>query len=112
VSEIQPHRITETDSEGRTVGTADVVPDGDDGEVLATVHLETGHRQPGAGQRLVDAVLETPEVGDAPKVTAVLPKGETEALQRVQERLPDVTEVRPAGASVIVEAEPADPTAP
>lgn len=111
MSEIQPHRITETDSAGRIVGTADVVPDGDDGEVLATVHLETGHREPGTGQRLVDAVMDTPGLDDAPKVTAVLPKGESEALQRVQERLPDVTEVRPAGASVIVEAEPPDPAA-
>jgi hypothetical protein len=112
VSEIQPHQITETDSEGRLVGTADVAPDGEDGNVLATVHLEAGHHVPGAGQRLVDAVLDTPGLDEAPKVTTVLPKGEAEALQRVQERMPDVTNVRPAGASVIVEAEPADPATP
>jgi hypothetical protein len=112
VSEIQPHRITETDNEGHVVGTADIAPDGEDGNVLATVHLEAGHRQPGTGQRLVDAVLDTPGLDEAPKVTTVLPKGEAEALQRVQERLPEVTDVRPAGASVIVEAEPADPAAP
>jgi hypothetical protein len=112
VSEIQPHRITETDDEGQLVGTADVAPDNTDGDVVATVHLEAGHRQPGAGQRLVDAVLDTPGVTEASKVTTVLPKGEAEALQRVQERLTDVTDVRPAGASVIVESGPADPATP
>ncbi len=94
----------EVDQDGSVVAFAEVErPEGAD-VAKARLHVEGGHRPPGTGARLVDAVLETPEVQDAAAIVAAVPKGEGEAIQHAHERLPAAT-ARSAGATVIVEGE-------
>jgi hypothetical protein len=98
-----PSRI-EVDDDGSVVAFADVDrPEGSDA-ARATLHVEGGHRPPGTGARLVDAVLETDEVREAGAVVAAVPKGEGEAIEKAHERLPDAI-TRQAGATVIVEGQ-------
>jgi hypothetical protein len=66
---------------------------------------QAGHRPPGQQAEVVDEVLDDPRVQGGEQVTVAVPTGDAEALERVRERL-DVTSTRPAGSTVIVEAQP------
>ena len=57
-----------------------------------------------ARARLVDAVLDDPEVSSASHLAASMPTGDTELLDRVRERA-DTVEVRAAGATKLVDAD-------
>jgi hypothetical protein len=50
---------------GQAVATADVEQRPETGVVRAAVHVESGHYPPGTRARLVDAILDLPEVGTA-----------------------------------------------
>jgi hypothetical protein len=77
----------------------------DDGQhAVASVPGQAGPRQPGQQTEVVDEVLDDPRVQHGKHVTVSVPRGDVEALERVRERL-DVTSTRPAGSTVIVEAE-------
>jgi hypothetical protein len=92
----------EIDQDGSVIAFADVDrPEGTD-TARAALHVEAGHRAPDTGARLVDAVLDTPQVREADAVVAALPRGQADALEHVQDRLPAST-TRTAGATVIVE---------
>jgi hypothetical protein len=94
----------EVDQDGSVVAFADVDrPEGSDA-ARASLHVEAGHQPPDTGSRLVDAVLDTPQVKEAGAVVASLPRGEADALEHVQQRLPSST-TRAAGATVIVEGQ-------
>ena len=100
----RPSSHIELDDNGSVVAFADVErPEGSEA-ARATLHVEGGHRPPGTGARLVDAVLDTQEVREAGAVVASVPKGESEAIEKVHERMPEAT-TRPAGATVIVEGQ-------
>lgn len=64
----------------------------------------SGHHEPGVRADVVHASLQHEQVRDAEHVTVVVPRGDHEALLAAREELPDST-TRPAGASVIVEAD-------
>jgi hypothetical protein len=91
------------EADGRTVATAEIHPTGEPGVVHSDLHVESGHVPGGARSRLVDAVLDIPEVDEAQRLVATMPLSDTEMLQRVRERCEQV-EARPAGATKIVEA--------
>jgi hypothetical protein len=91
------------EEDGRTVATAEVHPADETGVVHSDLHVEAGHLPGGTGTRLVDAVLEHPQVDEADRLLATMPLGDTEMLDRVRERCDDV-EARAAGATKIVEA--------
>ena len=94
----------EVAQDGSVVAFADVDrPEGADA-AHAALHVEAGHCAPDTGSRLVDAVLDTPQVREAGTVVAALPRGEADALQHVKDRLPAST-TRAAGATVIVEGQ-------
>jgi hypothetical protein len=100
----RPSSRVEVDDDGAVVAFADVDrPEGSEA-ARASLHVEGGHRPPGTGARLVDAVLETEEVREAGAVIAAVPKGESEAIEKAHERLPEAT-TRQAGATVIVEGQ-------
>jgi hypothetical protein len=69
----------------------------------ASLRAAAGHLAPGVRARLVDAVLDLPELRDGARLEAAFPLGESEILYRLRERC---TEVRthPAGATVLLEA--------
>ena len=78
-------RISVDDEDGRHVAAADIevmAPS----EVRASLHVESGHLPVGTRTRLVDAVLDTPEVSSCEHVQVALPLGDTEILDRVRER--------------------------
>jgi hypothetical protein len=105
MTERERPRVTLEDENGRCVAEADIeVVDGS--KVRASLHVEAGHLPKGTRTRLVDAVLDAPEVSSCEHVQVALPVGDTEMLDRVRERC-DVEEVRAAGATCLVEADPA-----
>lgn len=94
----------------RTVAAAEVTTYGvSGGTARAFLRAESGHITPGRRASLVDAVLDLPQVRDCTRLQAVLPLGDCETLQRLQERCGNVI-TRPAGSSAILEADlPARP---
>ena len=96
-------QISVDDEDGRHMAAADIEVV-DPSEVRASLHVESGHLPVGTRTRLVDAVLDSPEVSSCEHVRVALPLGETEILDRVRERC-DTAEVRAAGASCLVEAD-------
>jgi hypothetical protein len=99
-NERPPIRI---EDDGRLVAAAEVEPPDDDGVSHSALHVESGQLPGGTRTRLVDAVLDSPEVESAETLLATMPAGDTEMLDRVRER-GDVVEVRSAGATKLVEA--------
>ena len=91
------------EQDGRTVATAELHPADGTGVVHSDLHVEAGHVPGGTRARLVDAVLEHPQVDEADRLLATMPLGDTEMLGRVRERCDDV-EAHAAGATKIVEA--------
>ena len=96
-------RITVEDEDGRRVAEAGIDVVGPS-QVRASLHVEAGQLPKGARTRLVDAVLDAPEVTSAEHVQVALPLGDTEMLDRLRERC-DPDEVRAAGATCLVEAD-------
>ena len=90
--------IISIEEDGRTVARAEVHPAGEPGIVHSDLHAEPGKLPNGTRGRLVDAVLELPQVGKAERLLATMPLGDTEMLERVRERCDDV-EAHAAGAT-------------
>src|SRR3954468_16768793 len=103
-------QISIDDEEGRQVGMApsDV---GYDPSVPASLHVEPGHLEPGTRARLVDAVLDAPEVSSRRHVEVAVPLGDSEMLDRVRERS-DSDSSRAAGTSCLIDAELPEPPTP
>ena len=91
------------EDDGRLVAAADVEPPDGDGVARSALHVESGQLPRGTRSRLVDAVLDSPEVDRAERLVASMPVGDTEMIDRVRQRGRDV-QVRAAGATKLVEA--------
>jgi hypothetical protein len=91
------------EEDGRPLASAEVHPTGDPGVVHSDMHVESGHLPGGTRTRLVDAVLEHPQVDEAHRLLATMPLGDTEMLDRVRERCGDV-EAHAAGSTKLVQA--------
>jgi hypothetical protein len=103
MSRIQDKRAVEIDGDGRLLAEADVEPADESGLVHISMSVAGGPVPGGTGIRLVDAVLDLPEVDKADRLLATMPLGDTEMINRVRERS-DVVETRAAGATKLVEA--------
>jgi hypothetical protein len=88
---------------GRMLAAADVRPAEEPGVVRSDLHVESGQLPEGTRTRLVDAVLDLPQVDEAQRLVATMPISDTEMLDRVRERCHDV-ETHSAGATKIVDA--------
>jgi hypothetical protein len=96
-------RIAIDDENGRPIAAADIeVVDPD--MARASLHVEPGHLPRGTRQRLVDAVLDDPEVTSRQQIQMALPLGDTEILDRVRERCA-TADPRAAGASCLIDAD-------
>lgn len=100
----QTSRHVELADDGHVVAVADVEPLDDPRVVRAALHLEAGHLPVGTRARLVDVVLDLPEIRRCRKLEATLPLGDAESLDRLRARCEEVS-IRPAGASCLVDAE-------
>jgi hypothetical protein len=98
--------IKEGDS---TVAAADVAtPAESEGPARASLHATSGHVAPGSRARLVDGVLDLPEVHDGRRLEATVPLGDGESLDRLRERCDDVS-TRPAGSTALLDGTPVPP---
>ena len=100
----ESHTHVEVDVDGRVVATADVEEHDERGVVRASLRVVPGHQPTGSQTRLVDAVLDLPEVHDQQRLEATLPIGDCEILERLGERSEDM-QTRPAGATYLVDAD-------
>lgn len=96
-------QIAINDKDGRQVGSADIHV-AEDGAVRASLHVEPGQLEPGTRERLVDAVLDDPEVSAHRHVQVAVPLGDTAMLDRVRDRS-DSDQTRAVGASCLIDAE-------
>ena len=98
-------RHIEVGDEGEPVAAAEVTTSGGaDGTVRASLHAPAGHIAPGRRAKLVDAVMDLPEVQASARIEAALPLGDGESLERLRERTED-TVTRPAGSTTLVDAD-------
>jgi hypothetical protein len=89
----------EVGDEDHTVATAEVITsETSGGTARVSLQAESGHITPGRRASLVDAVLDLPEVRESAHLEVVFRLGDSESLQRLQERCEDVT-THPAGWS-------------
>jgi len=94
----------EVGEDDRTVATAEVTTsEGPGGTARVSLRAEPGHITPGRRARLVDAVLDLPEVQESARVEAAFRLGDSESLHRLQQRCEDVS-ARLAGWSALVDA--------
>jgi hypothetical protein len=98
------HRHVEISDSRGAVASADVtisqqtVP-----TARASLRAAAGHLAPGVRARLVDAVLDLPELHEGARLEAAFPLGDSETLYRLRERCTDVS-THPAGTTVLLEA--------
>jgi hypothetical protein len=98
-----PHEI-HIEVDGRMVAAAQVSRTDDPDVVRSAMHVESGHLPVGSRTKLVDAVLEDPQVSAASHLAASVPTGDTEMLDRIRERARSV-DVRSAGATALVDVD-------
>lgn len=98
----EAYRHVEISDGERTVAAAEVTYGGPGGTAWASLRAEPGHIIPGRRASLVDAVLDLPEVRESAHLNVVFQLGDSETLQRLQERCLHVR-THPAGVSVIME---------
>jgi RecB family exonuclease len=102
---VASRRHVAIDQDGRCLAMADVERGRSAGTAMASLHVESGHLPIGTCTRLVDAVLDTPEVSGAKRFKASVPRDYAEILEQMRRRC-DAVSIRAAGASVIVEGLP------
>jgi hypothetical protein len=91
----------EVGDDDRTVATAEVTTSAESGGTArVSLHAESGHILPGRRASLVDAVLDLPEVQNSAHLEVAFRLGDSESLQRLQERCEEVA-THPAGWSAL-----------
>ena len=99
------HQNIEIGDGDRPVASAEVMTStGFDGTAHISLHAESGHIRPGSRTRLVDAVLDLPEVQDSTRLQANVPRGDGESLDRLRERTDGMT-TRAAGSSIVADGD-------
>ena len=100
----QHHRHIDVTDGARPVASADVTTNAEPaGTARVSVRSSSGHIAPGSRERLVDEVLDLPEVAASARMEASMPLGDHESLGRFRERLDEVS-TRPAGSSALLDA--------
>src|SRR5205823_10228470 len=103
-SPFEPRHVEVKDG-GQTVAAAEVTPcERAAGTVRTSLHPSSGHIPPGSRSRLVDSVMDLPEVQASARLEATVPLGDAEALERLRERTRDAV-TRAAGSTVLVDAD-------
>ena len=98
-------RHVEVKEDDKTVAAAQVTPlDNAEGTIRTSLLPSSGQTPPGSRARLVDAVMDLPEVQAGSRLEATVPLGDAESLQRLRERTRE-TVTRPAGSTALVDAD-------
>jgi hypothetical protein len=100
-----PRHVEIKDEGDHTVAEAEVTTDrGPEGTVRASMHAKDAYVRPGHRGRLVDAVMDLPEVQASDRIEAAIPYGDGESLERLRERTEDA-QARAAGATTLLDAD-------
>ncbi len=95
----------EVGDDERTVATAEVTTsEASGGTARVSLHAEAGHISSGHRARLVDAVMDLPEVRESTRLKAAFRLGDSESLHRLQEHCENVS-THPAGWSALFAAD-------
>jgi hypothetical protein len=98
------HRHVQISDDHGTIASADVtITQQTVRTARASLRAAAGHLAPGSRARLVDAVLDLPELHNGGRLEAAFPLGDSETLCRLRQRCTDVT-THPAGSTVLLEA--------
>lgn len=104
MTEHELHRHLEISDSHGIVASADVTITQHTAQTArASLRAAPGHLAPGVRARLVDAVLDLPELHGGAHLEAAFPLGDSETLCRLRERCTDVT-THPAGTTALLEA--------
>lgn len=99
-----PRHVEIKDEGDHTAAEAEVTTArGPEGTVRASMHAKNAYVRTGHRARLVDAVMDLPEVQASDRVEAAIPYGDAESLERLRERTEDA-QARAAGASTLLDA--------
>jgi hypothetical protein len=99
------YRRVEVKDEDQTIAAAEVTPlDNSEGTVRTSFLASSGPPLPGSRARLVDAVMDLPEVQDSSRMEATVPLGDAESLERLRDRT-DQTVTRPVGSTALVDGD-------
>jgi hypothetical protein len=103
-------RHVEVKEGDQTIAAAEVTTAaGAEGTARTSLHASSGPTAPGSRARLVDAVMDGPEVQASTRLEATVPLGDGEALDRLRERTEDAV-TRPAGSTALLDANLPDVT--
>lgn len=98
-------RTVELRDENGTLTASAVVRAGWDGEgVSTTLHVEPGHLPLDTRARLVELLLDQPEINPGTALTVVVPAGDGELIEELTRRTVD-TSSRRVGATTIIEGQ-------
>jgi hypothetical protein len=99
-----PRHVQIKDDDDNTAAEAEVTTDrGPEGTVRTSMHAKDAYVRTGHRARLVDAVMDLPEVQASDRVEAAIPYGDGESLERLRERTEDAR-ARAAGATTLLDA--------
>jgi hypothetical protein len=99
-----PRHVQIKDEDDNTAAEAEVTTDrGPEGTVRTSMHAKDAYVRTGHRARLVDAVMDLPEVQASDRVEAAIPYGDGESLERLRERTEDA-HARAAGATTLLDA--------
>lgn len=100
-----PRHVEIKDESDHTVAEAKVTTArGPEGTVRASMQAKGDHVRPGDRARLVDTVMDLPEVQASDRLEADVPYGDGESLNRLRERTED-PQARAAGATTLLDAD-------
>ncbi len=99
-----PRHVEIKDEDDNTAAEAEVTTDrGPEGTVRTSMHAKDAYVRTGHRARLVDAVMDLPEVRASDRVEAAIPYGDGESLERLRERTEDA-QARAAGSTTLLDA--------
>jgi hypothetical protein len=99
-----PRHVEIKDEGDHTAAEAEVTTDrGPEGTVRTSMHAKDAYVRTGHRARLVDAVMDLPEVQASDRLEAAIPYGDGESLERLRERTEDA-QARAAGATTLLDA--------
>jgi hypothetical protein len=90
------------EEDGRVLSSATVSVTDDGNEARAQVHVAPGQLPVGTRQQMADAIHEAVTEDDAERLSAAVPRGDSELVEGISEYLGD-PELRSAGATSIVQ---------
>lgn len=100
-----PRHVEIKDEGDHTVAEAEVTTArGPEGTVRASMQAKGDYVRPGDRARLVDTVMDLPEVQASDRLEADVPYGDGESLNRLRERTED-PQARAAGATTLLDAD-------